>query len=148
MSDLGLEGARRGKKIRTTIRDDVQERAADLLQRDFTASRPNERWAADRAFSTWSGIVYVGFVVDVFSRAIMGWFRRHQQTSQARPRRSRNGAVAPGSCRNSRLPGLVHHSDASSHYTSFAFIAHLLDAGMDASIGPVGDALDITLMES
>jgi transposase InsO family protein len=74
MRDLGLEGARRGKKIRTTIRDDGQERAGDLLRRDFTASRPNERWVADFTYvSTWSGIVYVAFVVDVFSRAIVGW---------------------------------------------------------------------------
>ncbi|MDQ0828237.1 transposase InsO family protein [Streptomyces achromogenes] len=74
MRDLGLEGARRGKKIRTTIRDDGQERAADLLRRDFTASGPNERWVADFTYvATWSGIVYVAFVVDVFSRAIVGW---------------------------------------------------------------------------
>ncbi len=74
MSDLGLEGARRGKKIRTTVRDDGQDRAGDLLQRDFTASCPNERWVADFTYvATWSGIVYVAFVVDVFSRAIVGW---------------------------------------------------------------------------
>ena len=74
MRDLGLQGARRGKKIRTTIRDDGHDRAADLLRRDFTASRPNERWVADFTYvTTWSGIVYVAFVVDVFSRAIVGW---------------------------------------------------------------------------
>lgn len=65
MRDLGLEGARCGKKIRTTIRDDGQERAADLLRRDFTASSPNERWVADFTYvATWSGVVYVAFVVD------------------------------------------------------------------------------------
>ncbi|MEY9994928.1 transposase InsO family protein [Streptomyces sp. V4I8] len=74
MRDLGLEGVRRGKKIRTTVRDDGPDRAADLLQRDFTASRPNERWVADFTYvATWSGIVYVAFVVDLFSRAIVGW---------------------------------------------------------------------------
>lgn len=74
MRDLGLEGARRGKEIRTTVRDDGHERSADLLQRDFTASRPNERWVADFTYvATWSGIVYVAFVVDVLSRAIVGW---------------------------------------------------------------------------
>ncbi|MEJ1202550.1 MULTISPECIES: IS3 family transposase [unclassified Streptomyces] len=74
MRDLGLEGARRGKKIRTTVRDDDHERAADLLGRDFTASCPNERWVADFTYvTTWSGIVYVAFVVDVFSRAVVGW---------------------------------------------------------------------------
>jgi putative transposase len=74
MRELGLQGARRGKKIRTTIRDDGQERAGDLLHRDFTAARPNQRWVADFTYvATWSGIVYVAFVVDVFSRAIVGW---------------------------------------------------------------------------
>ncbi|WP_425587768.1 IS3 family transposase [Streptomyces plumbiresistens] len=149
MHDLGLEGARRGKKIRTTIRDDGQERAADLLRRDFTASRPNERWVADFTYvATWSGIVYVAFVVDVFSRAIVGWSAATSKRAKlvldaldmALWRRDRAGTPAG--------PGLVHHSDAGSQYTSFAFTAHLLDAGIDASIGTVGDALDNALMES
>ncbi|MFC8208952.1 MULTISPECIES: DDE-type integrase/transposase/recombinase [Streptomyces] len=74
MRELGLEGARRGKKIRTTVQDDSHDRAADLLQRDFTASPPNERWVADFTYvATGSGIVYVAFVVDVFSRVVVGW---------------------------------------------------------------------------
>ncbi len=149
MRDLGLEGARRGKKIRTTIRDDGHERASDLLGRDFTASRPNERWVADFTYvATWSGIVYVAFVVDVFSRAIVGWSAATSKRSKlvldaldmALWRRDRAGIPAG--------PGLVHHSDAGSQYTSFAFTAHLLEAGIDASIGTVGDALDNALMES
>ncbi|WP_240496294.1 IS3 family transposase [Streptomyces torulosus] len=141
MRDLGLEGARRGKKIRTTIRDDGQERAGDLLRRDFTASRPNERWVADFTYvATWSGVVYVAFVVDVFSRAIVGWSAATSKRAKlvldaldmALWRRDRAGTPAG--------PGLVHHSDAGSQYTSFAFTAHLLDAGIDASIGTVGDA--------
>ncbi|MDA4893423.1 IS3 family transposase [Streptomyces sp. MS2A] len=150
MRDLGLEGARRGKKIRTTIRDDGQERAADLLRRDFTASSPNERWVADFTYvaTTWSGGVYVAFVVDVFSRAIVGWSAATSKRAKlvldaldmALWWRDRAGTPAG--------PGLVHHSDAGSQYTSFAFTAHLLDAGIDASIGTVGDALDNALMES
>ncbi|WP_426570368.1 IS3 family transposase [Streptomyces canus] len=149
MRDLGLEGVRRGKKIRTTIRDDGQERAADLLRRDFTASSPNERWVADFTYvATWSGVVYVAFVVDVFSRAIVGWSAATSKRAKlvldaldmALWRRDRAGTTAG--------PGLVHHSDAGSQYTSFAFTAHLLDAGIDASIGTVGDALDNALMES
>ncbi|MGW0425470.1 IS3 family transposase [Streptomyces sp. NPDC003015] len=149
MRDLGLEGARRGKKIRTTIRDDGQERAADLLRRDFTASRPNERWVADFTYvATSSGIVYVAFVVDVFSRAIVGWSAATSKRAKlvldaldmALWRRDRAGTPAG--------PGLVHHSDAGSQYTSFAFTAHLVEAGIDASIGTVGDALDNALMES
>ncbi|MER5477553.1 IS3 family transposase [Streptomyces sp. NPDC002734] len=73
MRDLGLQGVRRGRSIRTTVRDG-HDKADDLLQRDFTASRPNERWVADFTYvATWSGIVYVAFVVDAFSRAIVGW---------------------------------------------------------------------------
>ncbi|MFE1027108.1 IS3 family transposase [Streptomyces sp. NPDC058818] len=149
MRDLGLEGARRGKKVRTTIRDDGQDRAGDLLRRDFTASRPNERWVADFTYvATWSGIVYVAFVVDVFSRTIVGWSAATSKRAKlvldaldmALWRRDRAGTPAG--------PGLVHHSDAGSQYTSFAFTAHLLEAGIDASIGTVGDALENALMES
>jgi putative transposase len=149
MRDLGLEGARRGKKIRTTIRDDGQERAGDLLQRDFSASRPNERWVADFTYvATWSGIVYVAFVVDMFSRAIVGWSAATSKRAKlvldaldmALWRRDRAGTPVG--------PGLVHHSDAGSQYTSFAFTAHLREAGINASIGTVGDPLDNALMES
>ncbi|MFJ9542943.1 IS3 family transposase [Streptomyces sp. NPDC101225] len=113
MGDLGLEGARRGKKIRTTIRDDGHERAVDLLRRDFTASCPNERWVADFTYvATWSGIVYVAFVVDVFSRAIVGWSASTSKQAKlvlaaldmALWRRDRAGTPAG--------PGLVHHSDS------------------------------------
>ncbi|WP_318219337.1 IS3 family transposase [Streptomyces sp. SCL15-6] len=149
MRDLGLEGARRGKKVRTTIRDDGHERACDLLKRDFTASRPNERRVADFTYvATWSGIVYVAFIVDVFSRAIVGWSAATSKRAKlvldaldmALWRRDRAGIPAG--------PGLVHHSDAGSQYTSFAFTAHLLEARIDASMGTVGDALDNALMES
>ncbi|MCX4564443.1 IS3 family transposase [Streptomyces phaeochromogenes] len=149
MRELGLKGVRREKKIRTTIRDDGHDRAADLLRRDFTTSRPNERWVADFTYvTTWSGIVYVAFVVDVFSRAIVGWSAATSKRAKlvldaldmALWRRDRAGTPAG--------PGLVHHSDAGSQYTSFAFTAHLLNAGIDASIGTVGDALDNALMKS
>jgi putative transposase len=149
MGDLGLEGARRGRKIRTTIRDDGHERAGDLLNRDFTAARPNQRWVADFTYvMTWAGVVYVAFVVDVYSRAIVGW-------SAATTKRAKLvlDALDMGLWRRDRAgtpagPGLVHHSDAGSQYTSFAFTAHLLEAKIDASIGTVGDALDNALMES
>ncbi|MER6059591.1 IS3 family transposase [Streptomyces albidoflavus] len=149
MRDLGLQGVRRGRAIRTTVRDDGHDRADDLLERDFTALRPNERWVADFTYvATWSGIVYVAFVVDVFSRAIVGWSAATSKRAKlvldaldmALWRRDRAG--------NPAGPGLIHHSDAGSQYTSFAFTAHLLEAGIDASIGTVGDALDNALMES
>ncbi|MDO0930036.1 IS3 family transposase [Streptomyces sp. TG1A-8] len=150
MRDLGLEGARRRKKIRTTVRDDGHDRAADLLQRDFTASRPNEIWVADFTYvATWSGIVYVAFVVDVFSRAIVGWSAATSKRAKlvldaldmALWRRDRAGTPAVRAWFIIRIP-------AAKQYTSFAFTTHLLEAGIDASIGTVGDALDNALMES
>jgi putative transposase len=152
MRDLGLQGARRGKKIRTTVRDDGHERAADLLRRDFTASRPSERWVADFTYvATWSGIVYVAFVVDVYSRAIVGWsaatskraklvldaldmalWRRERLDGAQNPvvQLGHNRAGTPAG------PGLVHHSDAGSPYTSFAFTVHLLEAASTPRSAP------------
>lgn len=149
MRALGLHGARRGKKIRTTTPDPGHQRAADLVKRDFTASRPNTVWVADFIYvAAWRGIIYVAFVVDVYSRAIVGWSASLNKRAtvvldaldMALWRRDRAGRPAS--------PGLVHHSDAGSQYTSFRFTAHLMTAGIDASIGTVGDALDNALMES
>jgi putative transposase len=149
MRELGLRGARRGRKVRTTVRDDGHQRATDLLRRDFTASSPNRRWVADFTHvTTWAGVVYVAFVVDIFSRAVVGWLASTSKRTRlvldaldmALWRRDRAGRPV--------TPGLVHHSDAGSQYTSFRFTTHLVDAGIDASIGTVGDALDNALMES
>ncbi|MEV0348922.1 IS3 family transposase [Nonomuraea sp. NPDC050680] len=149
MRALGLQGARRGKKVRTTIADPGHERAADRLQRDFTTDRPNAAWVADFTHvAAWCGVVYVAFVVDVYSRTIVGWaasLTKHttlvlDALDMALWRRERIGRPVE--------PGLIHHSDAGSQYTSFRFTTHLLAAGIDASIGTVGDALDNALMES
>jgi putative transposase len=149
MRDAGLRGVVRGKKIRTTITDPSHERAGDLVGRDFTAVRPNRCWVADFTHvATFAGVVYVAFVVDVYSRAIVGW---SAATNKRTPlvldaldmglwRRDHDGRTVQ--------PGLIHHSDAGSQYTSFRFATHLLDAGIDASVGTVGDALDNALMES
>jgi putative transposase len=146
----GLSGAVRGRrKTRTTVADPRHERAGDRVRRNFTAPAPNRVWVADfTEVPTWAGVVYVAFVVDVFSRAVVGW---SAATSKSAPlvvaalkmglwRRDHDGHTVG--------PGLIHHSDAGSQYTSFKFTAHLLTAGIDASIGSVGDALDNALMES
>jgi len=149
MRGLGLHGVRRGRAVRTTTAGKDGHRAGDLLNRDFTAPAPNRRWVADFTYvAAWCGIVYVAFVADIYSRAIVGWAAAtHKRTKlvldalqMALWRRDRDGHP-PG-------PGLVHHSDAGSQYTSFVFTAHLIEAGADASIGTVGDALDNALMES
>ena len=149
MRDLGLEGARRGKKICTTVRDDGHDRAADVLQRDFTASGPKERWVAD--------FTYVAPGAGS-STSRSSWTCSCGQSSAGPPLPASGPNVSstpstwPLWCRDRAGtpvgPGLVHHSDAGSQYTSSAFTVHLLDAGTDASIGTVGDALDNALMES
>ena len=149
MAAQGWTGARRGKQPRTTIPVADDERPADLVDRDFTAARPNQLWVADFTYvSTFSGVVYVAFVVDVFSRRIVGWRAATRMSTDlvldtlemAIWSRARDGV--------SDLTGLVHHTDAGSQYTSFAFTTRLLAAGVDASVGSVGDAYDNALAES
>jgi putative transposase len=143
----GIQGAkRRGKPWRTTTPDPAAARPADLVDRDFTASRPDELWVADFTYlRCWEGLVFFSFVVDVYSRRIVGWqFASHMRTDlvldalrMALTRRE-NGADVE----------LVHHSDAGSQYTSFAFQQVLDDHKVLASIGSVGDAYDNAMAES
>jgi putative transposase len=149
MAAEGWTGALRGKKPRTTIPAETDDRPDDLVDRDFTATRPNQLWVADFTYvATFSGVVYVAFIVDVFSRLIVGWRAATSMTTDlvldtlemAIWSRSRNGV--------SDLTGLVHHTDAGSQYTSFAFTTRLIEAGVDGSVGSVGDAYDNALAES
>jgi putative transposase len=149
MADQGWSGALRGKKHRTTIPAPADARPRDLVDRDFTATAPNQLWVADFTYvATWTGTVYVAFVFDVFSRRIVGWRAATSMSTElvldtlemAIWSRARDGAED--------LAGLVHHTDAGSQYTSFAFTSRLLEAGVDASVGSVGDAYDNALAES
>jgi putative transposase len=115
MRRAGLRGVVRGRKVRTTVADDRHERAADRVNRNFTAECPNRTWVADFTYvATWSGIVYVAFVVDMYSRVIVGWnAATNKRTSLVL------GALDMGVWRRDRAgravgPGLVHHSDAGS----------------------------------
>lgn len=149
MAREGMVGVVRGTRRRTTIADEHAQRPEDLVDRDFTASAPNHLWVADFTYvATWSGVVYVAFVIDAFSRRIVGWKAdTTMKTSlvldtleMALWTRDRAGLAVTA--------GLVHHNDAGSQYTSFAFTQRLLDAGVDASVGSVGDAYDNALAES
>jgi putative transposase len=150
MRDLGMNGVRRGKGIRTTVRARDGHRAGDLVNRDFTAPAPNTCWVADFTYCrTWAGFVYVAFIVDVFSQRIVGWHAATDRRTDlvltplriALWDRDRQGQpIAPGA--------LVHHSDAGSQYTSIRFTEHLELQGIAPSIGTVGDAYDNGLMES
>ena len=146
----GWEGAQYGrKKPRTTIPDERAARATDLVNRDFDPPAPNRLWVADFTYvPTWLGMVYVAFVIDAFSRRVIGW---RAATSMSTPlmldalehalfTRAQEGVTD--------LTGLVAHSDAGSQYTSIAFTTRLIEAGVDASVGSVGDAYDNALAES
>jgi putative transposase len=149
MKDLQLRGVRRGKRVMTTRPDPAAPRPADLVNRRFRPTAPNRLWVADYTYvSTWSGMVYVAFVIDAYARRILGWrASTSMQTSlvldtieQAIWTRQRDGITD--------LAGLIHHNDAGSQYTSIAFTERLAQAGVDASVGSVGDALDNALAES
>lgn len=144
-----LEGVRRARKRRTTIPDDQAQRPRDLVDRDFTADRPNRLWVSDFTYvMTWSGVVYVAFVVDVFSRRIVGW---KADTSMRTELVLDTLEMALWSRERDGIPlaeGMISHSDAGSQYTSFAFTTRLIDAGVDPSVGSVGDAYDNALAET
>ncbi|MEU1328342.1 IS3 family transposase [Streptomyces microflavus] len=150
MRELGITGAVRGRKIITTIPDSAVERAPDLLDRNFVAAAPNRCWVADFTHvKTWSAVVYVAFVVDTFSRRIVGW-----SAALSKETRLVLDALDMALWQRDRdeqphqRGELIHHSDAGSQYTSFRLAEHLDAAGIAASIGSVGDAYDNALMES
>ena len=149
MREHGLQGVVRGKARRTTIADEAADRPTDLVERDFTATAPNRLWVADFTYvATWSGVVYVAFVIDAFSRRIVGW---KADTTMRTSLVLDTLEMALWTRERAGLPagaGLIHHHDNGSHYLSFAFTQRLIDAGVDASVGSVGDALDNALAES
>jgi putative transposase len=142
-----IQGAkRRGKPWRTTRPDPQARRRPDLVQRDFTAMGPNELWVADLTYlRCWQGVVFFAFILDAYSRRIVGWqFATHMRTTLVLD--ALRMALAQ------RGPGadveLVHHSDRGSQYTSIDYTQTLADHGVLASVGSVGDAYDNALAES
>ena len=142
----GLRGASRAKKRFTTHSDPAAVRAPDLVQRDFTATRPNEKWVADFTYcSTWSGVIYVAFIVDVFSRRIVGWKAARSMTA---PLVVDALNMAAWIRRGVGIDGVICHSDAGSQYVSIAYTDRLDDIGAAPSIGTVGDSYDNAMAES
>jgi putative transposase len=146
MRQLGIGGATRAVKRFTTKADPEHVRAPDLVKRDFTATAPNEKWVADFTYcSTWSGIVYVAFVVDVFSRRIVGWkAARTMHASLVIDALN----MAAWTRRGVDLDGVICHSDAGSQYTSIAYTDRLDDIGAAPSIGTIGDSFDNAMAET
>jgi len=149
MRDMGLSGVRRGRSwVRTTITGDGICRPADLVERDFTATAPNRLWLADLTYvKTHSGWVYVAFIIDAYSRMVVGWQASRSLRSDlaidalemAMFNRRRTGAA---------LSGLVHHSDMGVQYLSVRYSQRLADNGVVASVGSKGDSYDNSMIES
>lgn len=139
----GWGGARYGRKPRTTIPDEAAARPADQVERDFAPVRPNRLWVADFTYvPTWTGTVYVAFVVDAFARRVIGW-RVATSMKTALVLDALDHAIFTCAQEGvTDLSGLVSHSDAGSQYVSIAFTQRLLDAGIDPSVGSVGAAYD------
>jgi putative transposase len=148
MRELGLAGARRGRRFRTTRPDAAAARPADLVRRQFSPPRPDRLWVADFTYvPAWAGMVYVAFVIDAYSRRILGWrAATTMRTSLVLDALEQALWSRRDSSRD--LAGLVHHTDAGSQYTSIAFTERLAAAGVSASVGTVGDAYDNALAES
>jgi len=144
MRSLGLQGAVRGRKCRTTIADDSAERPLDHVKRQFQASRPNQLWVADFTYvATWVGFVYVAFVIDVFSRRIIGWrVARSMRTELVLD------ALEQALWSRSGIQGVVHHSDRGSQYLSIRYSERLTEAGAQPSVGSVGNSYDNALAET
>ncbi|MBI4797597.1 MAG: IS3 family transposase [Desulfarculus sp.] len=144
MRGLGLQGAVRGKKFRTTVAGDGASRPADLVKRNFTASRPNELWVADLTYvATWRGFVFVAFIIDVFARMIVGWrVSNSLRTDLALDALEQALWARPGT------EHLVHHSDRGVQYVSIRYTERLAEAGIEPSVGTVGDSYDYALAET
>jgi transposase InsO family protein len=145
MRQMGLHGVIRGGRYKkTTVVDEAAQRPADLVNRDFTADRPNQLWVADITYvATWVGFVYVAFVTDVFSRRIVGWrvskslrsdlaLDALEQALHARPSKE----------------DLIHHSDRGVQYLSIRYTERLAEAGIEPSVGSVGDSYDNAMAET
>ena len=146
MCDLGLQGVIRGKPVRTTISDKAAHCPLDQVNRQFHAPAPNMLWVSDFTYvATWSGFVYVAFVIDVYARYIVGW--RVSRTAHAS-----FVLDALEQAIHDRRPahrgGLIHHSDRGSQYVSIKYTERLAEAGIEPSVGSVGDSYDNALAET
>ena len=144
MKGAGLRGVVRGRRIRTTIPEPAQERPRDLVHRVFRAERPNQLWVADFTYvATWRGFVYVAFVIDVFSRRIVGWrVSTSMRTDLARD------ALEQALYDRETDGQLIHHSDRGGPYLSITYTERLAVAGIEPSVGSRGDRYDNALAET
>ena len=146
MGELGIVGVVRGKTKRTTIPAETAERPADLVERDFSAPAPNRLWVADLTYvATWAGFAYVAFVIDAYSRAIVGW---RVATSLRASLALDALEMAVWARQHEGLDGLVHHSDRGVQYLAIRYTQRLAAEGAVASVGSKGDSYDNALAEA
>lgn len=143
MREAGLQGVSRRRKVITTVRDAESRPAPDLVDRQFKATGPDQLWVADITYiATWSGMLYLAVVLDVWSRRVVGW-------AMATHLRSELVVAALNMALEQRRPqAVIHHSDQGSQYTSVAFGQRCREAGVRPSMGSVGDCYDNALCES
>ena len=144
MKRLGIQGVVRGKTRKTTIPDPAMPCPLDKVNRQFRAPAPNCLWVSDFTYvSTWQGVVYVAFVIDTFANRIVGWrASRSQQTQFVLD------ALEQALCERRPGKGLTHHSDRGGQYLSIRYTERLGEAGLEPSVGSVGDSYDNALAET
>ena len=144
MRDIGIEGVWRGKKVKTTWPDKALPCPMDRVNRQFRATMPNQLWVSDFTYvSTWQGFVYVAFVINTFANKIVGWrASRSQQTQFVLD------ALEQALYERRPSDSLIHHSDRGSQYLSIKYTERLADAGLEPSVGTVGDSYDNALAET
>ena len=146
MKRMGLAGAVRGRAVKTTISNPAARCPLDLVNRKFRAPAPNVLWVSDFTYvPTWQGFAYVAFVIDVFARRIVGW-----RVSRSARADFVLDALEQALCdrRPVRRGGLVHHSDRGGQYVSIRYTERLAEAGIEPSVGSVGDSYDNALAET
>jgi putative transposase len=145
MGELGIAGVVRGKTKQTTTPAAADQRPADLVQRDFTAPAPNRLWVADLTYvATWAGFAYVAFIIDAYSRAIVGW----RVATTLRTELVLDALEMAIWARQGSLDGLVHHSDRGGQYLAIRYTQRLAEEGAVASVGSRGDSYDNALAEA
>ena len=145
MRALGLRGVVRGRRVKTTIPEDLQDRPLDRVNRAFTVLRPNALWVADLTYvATWRGLIYVAFVIDAFARRIVGW----RVTSSLRSDIALDALEQALYDREIGSDELIHHSDRGVQYVSIRYTERLAEAGIEPSVGSVGDSYDNALAET
>jgi transposase InsO family protein len=146
MRRLGIEGVRRGKRVRTTVPDKAAACPMDLVKRQFEVDRPNRLWVADFTYcSTWQGWLYVAFVIDAYSKRIVGWRASSSMATDFVLDALEQAVYDRRPCESD---GLIHHSDRGVQYVSIRYTERLGEAGINPSVGNTGSAYDNALAET